>query len=353
MNFEHAETSLRIRHYQETLNALTPFKRMVGITRLADLTHLDYSGLPVYTAIRPRAKSLTTSQGKGLIKEAAQCSALMESIEVYFAEQLIPQIVNKSELELAQDNVLFIPINHLARSVHFTSSSQPMNWIHAELVFAETNILVPFAEYSLNSYLPEVLIYSPDTTGLAGGNTYQEALLHGLLEVIERCEPEQVFEMVEVNNELLKNISTKFNCFISHQENKYGVPAFEVLIQAKNPFENQVLFKGNGCHLNKRIALNRALTEAIQSRVTTIAGSRDDLVHTKYDFENNDFPAIPNKKEFADVPEHTIETINEALSILFARIKQNNQDILVYRYYDKELCILKVKLISKDLIHHA
>ncbi|CEG59352.1 YcaO-like family protein [Legionella fallonii] len=353
MNFERTETSLRARHYQETLCVLTPFKRLAGITRLADLTHLDYSGLPVYSAIRPRAKSLTTSQGKGLTKEAAQCSALMESIEVYFAEELVPQVVNKSELELAQDNVFFIPINHLASSVHYTSPSQSMNWIHADLVFAEKSILVPFAEYSLNSYLPEVLIYSPDSTGLAGGNTYQEALLHGLLEVIERCEPEQVSEMVEVNNELLKNISNKFSCFITHQENRYGIPAFEVLIQAKNPFENQILFKGNGCHLNKQIALNRALTEAIQSRVTTIAGSRDDLVHAKYDFESNEFPVITNKKEFADVLNHTIETIDEALSVLFTRIKKNNQDILVYRYYDKELCILKVKLISKDLISHA
>lgn len=353
MNFEHKETSLRVCHYQETLNVLAPFKRIVGITRLADLTYLDCLGLPVYTAIRPRAKSLTTSQGKGLTKEAAQCSALMESIEVYFAEELVPQVINKSELELEEDNVFYIPINHLASSVHYSSPSQLRNWVHAELVFLEKNILVPFAEYSMNSYLPEVLIYSPDTTGLAGGNTYQEALLHGLLEVIERCEPEQVSEMIEINNELLRNISDKFNCLITHQENRYGVPAFEVLIQAKNPFENQVLFKGNGCHLNKQIALNRALTEAVQSRVTTIAGSRDDLVHTKYDFDSNEFPVVVNKKEFADVPDYTIETIDKALSVLFARIKQNNQEILVYRYYDKELCILKVKLISKGLICHA
>ena len=114
-----------------------------------------------------------------------------------------------------------------------------------------------------------------------------------------------------------------------------------------------MLFKGNGCHVNKQIALNRALTEAIQSRVTTIAGSRDDLVHTKYDLEGNEFPVIAHKKEFADAPDHRISSIDEALSVLFARIKQNNQDILVYRYYNKELCILKVKLISMDLISHA
>lgn len=168
MIFEHQETSLRARNYCETLGLLTSLKKLAGITRLADLTHLDYTALPVYTAIRPRAKSLTTSQGKGLTKEAAQCSALMESIEVYFAEELIPQLTNKSELELAQDKAIFIPLNDLSKSVHFSDSSRPMNWVQAELIFAEKSILVPFAEFSLNSYLPEVLIYSPDTTGLAG-----------------------------------------------------------------------------------------------------------------------------------------------------------------------------------------
>ncbi|HAU0264055.1 TPA: hypothetical protein JBF32_16740, partial [Legionella pneumophila] len=193
MIFEYTDTSLRVRNYGETLSILTPFRKLAGITRLADLTHLDYAALPVYTAIRPRAKSITTSQGKGLTKVAAQCSALMESIEVYFAEELVPQVTNKSELELVQRNAIFLPINHLSKSVHFSDSSRPMNWVQTELVFAEKTILVPFAEYSLNSYLPEVLIYSPDTTGLAGGNNYKEALLHGILEVIERQNAQQIF----------------------------------------------------------------------------------------------------------------------------------------------------------------
>ncbi|AOW58416.1 YcaO-like family protein [Legionella pneumophila] len=353
MIFEYTDTSLRVRNYGETLSILTLFRKLAGITRLADLTHLDYAALPVYTAIRPRAKSITTSQGKGLTKVAAQCSALMESIEVYFAEELVPQVTNKSELELVQRNAIFLPINHLSKSVHFSDSSRPMNWVQTELVFAEKTILVPFAEYSLNSYLPEVLIYSPDTTGLAGGNNYKEALLHGILEVIERQNAQQIFEVALVNLKILKNIIKKFDCHIYFHENTYEIPSFEVLIKSKNPFENQILFKGAGCHPNKQIALNRALTEAIQSRVTTIAGSRDDLTHTKYDFKTNEFPVVIDKKGFAELPNYSVETIEDALSVLFEKIKRNNQDILVYKYYDKEICILKVKLVSMDLISHA
>lgn len=353
MIIQYAETSFRVRNYNETFNLLTQFKKLAGITRLADLTHLDYTGLPVYTAIRPKAKSLTTSQGKGLTKEAAQCSALMESIEVYFAEELIPDVIGKSELELNQDKTPFISVNHLAKSVRFTSPSQKFNWVNAKLVFSGQTVLAPFAEYSLDSYLPEVLIYSPDTTGLAGGNNYKEALLHGILEVIERQDAQDESEVVSVTSELVKNVSNSFEYAINFQENNYGIPTFEVLLKSKTPFENQILFKGSGCHLNKTIALNRALTEAIQSRVTTIAGSRDDLVNTKYDLDANEFPLAINKKIFSEVSDYPVETIDEAFFVLYEKIKENNQDILVYTYYDKEICILKVKLISMDLISYV
>lgn len=353
MIFECTATSLRARNYDETLSILIPFKKLAGITRLADLTYLDYTGLPVYTAIRPRAKSLTTSQGKGLTKEAAQCSALMESIEVYFAEELSPQIINKSERELVKEKAIFISINELSKSVYFNDSSQPMNWVQAELVFTKQSILVPFAEFSLNSYLSEVLLYSPDTTGLSGGNNYKEALLHGILEVVERQSIQHLSEIAFVNGGMVKKMLDRLDCRIYFHENIYKIPSFEVLIKSKSPFENQILFKGAGCHLNKQIALNRALTEAIQSRVTTIAGSRDDLVHTKYDFKTNEFPSVIDKKEFAALPNYSVESIDDALSVLFEKIKKKNQDILIYKYYDKEICVLKVKLISMDLIKHA
>jgi ribosomal protein S12 methylthiotransferase accessory factor len=41
-------------------------------------------------------------------------------------------------------------------------------------------------------------------------------------------------------------------------------------------------YNGFGCHLAPAIALMRALSEAVQSRVTHIAGSRDDLFRDRY-----------------------------------------------------------------------
>ncbi|MEV6424615.1 YcaO-like family protein [Streptomyces sp. NPDC051662] len=53
-----------------------------------------------------------------------------------------------------------------------------------------------------------------------------------------------------------------------------------------------VLFAGSGRHRDPRIALSRALTEAAQSRLTCIAGTRDDL-----DSHENAFAARPPSPE--------------------------------------------------------
>src|SRR5262249_52616283 len=40
---------------------------------------------------------------------------------------------------------------------------------------------------------------------------------------------------------------------------------------------------GYGCHPSRSVALLRALTEAVQSRLTVIAGSRDDMLRSDYE----------------------------------------------------------------------
>ena len=66
---------------QATLRRLRPLLRPAGITRLADVTGLDWVGLAVFQAIRPNSRVLSVSQGKGLTREQGQVSALMEALE--------------------------------------------------------------------------------------------------------------------------------------------------------------------------------------------------------------------------------------------------------------------------------
>src|SRR5215470_16074509 len=75
---------------EETLARLKPILPEFGITRLANITGLDTIGIPVWTAVRPLGLSLSVSQGKGVTQELAIMSGIMESIEVFHAEQPRP-----------------------------------------------------------------------------------------------------------------------------------------------------------------------------------------------------------------------------------------------------------------------
>src|SRR5215213_7749031 len=72
----------------ETLRRIRPLLPGAGITRLADVTGLDWIGLPVYQAIRPNSRNISVSQGKGVTRTQAKVSALMESLESFHAEHI-------------------------------------------------------------------------------------------------------------------------------------------------------------------------------------------------------------------------------------------------------------------------
>jgi ribosomal protein S12 methylthiotransferase accessory factor len=62
-----------------------------------------------------------------------------------------------------------------------------------------------------------------------------------------------------------------------------GIPAYHCIVDDPIALGGVNPIYGAGCHLSKDVALSRALTEAAQSRLTFIAGSRDDLHPTLYD----------------------------------------------------------------------
>ncbi|MBZ6476450.1 hypothetical protein [Streptomyces griseocarneus] len=75
---------------------LEPELERWGITRVAWLTGLDYLGIPVWTAIRPRSHSLVTSQGKGATDTLAKIPAVLEGAELWHAEQPVPIVMRGS-----------------------------------------------------------------------------------------------------------------------------------------------------------------------------------------------------------------------------------------------------------------
>lgn len=287
---------------EETYSRAEPFFEDFGITRVADVTGMDNIGIPVMLSVRPNAKSLSVAQGKGITTELAKVSAVMESIEHFHAEQPISINIIDSYANLSAEHDMPNPIhlaNPLFSSEHLEQEILP--WTQGINLLTGKKALLPMPSLSLDSTQADrlsVLLYA-STNGLASGNTLDEAICHALLEVIER-DSTFAWKMLKKNeqNQTIVDVETIQVSFlidlitkiqqadikikIYNQTAALGVPTFFCLIGDNRPSRRLALFGGYGTHLNKAIALSRAITEAVQSRITSITGSRDDMTPEFY-----------------------------------------------------------------------
>src|SRR6185369_3023490 len=78
-------------------------KQRFGITRVAVLTGLDRTGIPVVMVCRPNARSSAVFHGKGVDLAAAKASGIMEAIETWHAEHVVLPLRFGSAAELRKD----------------------------------------------------------------------------------------------------------------------------------------------------------------------------------------------------------------------------------------------------------
>ena len=343
----------RIVSPEETLRRVRPFFRDFGITRVANLTGLDSLGIPVCAAFRPNARSLAVSQGKGVDVNAAMASATMESIEAFHAER-IPAPLRfgsvdelSSQLELVDTSRLPLTAN---KSFHAGSR---IFWIEGARLHDGSRVGVPFELVHLSYTLPALTgsgYFVASSNGLASGNHLLEAISHGLSEVIERDAVTlwAVFGEEYANRsrvdlstidepavlELLRQFETGgVAVAVWDITSDVGVPAFSCAIIDRSPSPLHPLpqARGMGCHPSRRIALLRALTEAAQSRLTVIAGSRDDLKQTRYrdllDAERQErtrqlIVEQSGTRRYSDIPTHESDTFDDDVRWLSTRLRE-------------------------------
>jgi YcaO-like protein with predicted kinase domain len=288
-----------------TLDRISRFLPVFGITRLCNITGLDYLGIPVVTAIRPNSRSLAVSQGKGASLEAAKVSALMESIEMYHAERFfIPGLLLSYQDIVYKYNT--VDLSKVSRSAkkRLTADTK-IYWNEAEDLLTGSPIWVPHALVHSDFTAPFLSDYGhfiTDTNGLASGNTILEAKVHALCEVIER-DALAFWEYSSENQKQSKRIDIKsisqggqccslietiqdadIHIGIWDITTDIGIPSFicKVVPSEENPANGFRPVYGSGTHLDKNIALSRAITEAAQSRLTFISGARDDQFRSIY-----------------------------------------------------------------------
>lgn len=280
---------------EETWARIAPLLSRMGITRIADITGLDTIGIPVFQSIRPNSRTLSVSQGKGITPELARVSAAMEAIEFWHAEETQPLLLSATVEEMYPR--LHYSVLDLARPVRsLLSQHTRLQWVEAKSLDKPGSTWLPWSYVHLDftdpaRWRPPIL--SASSIGLASGNTRDEALLHGLYESLERHAKAQLgrqrsgteLDLATVGGisaELLDRFSVADVKVRVHDATaEAGLPCYEVLIWSP---DLPVRFVGWGCHRYADVALSRALTEAAQSRLMMIAGTRDDVSSDSYDW---------------------------------------------------------------------
>lgn len=299
--------TVRARTPEETWQAVTGRLGEFGITRVADLTGLDCVGLPVWTAIRPASKTLSTSQGKGATALLAKLSAVMEAIELWHVEQPLPVAAYGPAAEVAPD----CPVAALPLTAGYPERAltrMVWEWTAGTGLVNGAKMLLPVdlvrRRVQRRPWTPDVL--RTTSTGLACGNTRDEALLHGLFEVVERdvlhrdkqadgkrrtlIEPGSVDD--PHGREVIERLAAAGMALeIALVDGPYGLPVCVAYLWSE---DYPVVFAGGGCHSSPAIALTRAVTEAAQSRLAAIAGTRDDLPSDPGSFDAPSFRIARN-----------------------------------------------------------
>lgn len=171
---------------------MAPHLAAIGITRIADITGLDRLDIPVFQAIVPRSRDVVSVySGKGVTPVAARVSAIMEATERFCATQRHPIARIASVAELAENDPHRIgylpPEDHLLTLHPDYAAESRLHWMQGIELNAGHPILVPAhaAAYARGTSGPSCYRFT-STNGLAAGSTVDEAVLHGLCEVIER-----------------------------------------------------------------------------------------------------------------------------------------------------------------------
>jgi ribosomal protein S12 methylthiotransferase accessory factor len=337
---------------EETLRAFDRCREQLGITRVGVVTGLDNVGIPVVTVYRPNARSLSVAQGKGIDLQAAKASGLGEAIESWHAEHILLPLRLASWRELS----LLAPMVDVAKLARRNSSLFTPDlcilWVEGTDLLSGDSVWAPFETVHLDFRVPGPQgtgCFHGSSNGLAAGNHLLEALSHALCEVIERdavslwrlcgAEGRAASRIVpqSVDDPVCRDLLDRYaaagvDVEIFDATSDVGLATFSVVIADRDPDATRRLpaTSGHGCHPNRGIALARALTEAAQSRLTMINGSRDDMGLSAY-HQSRDWAVLSAlavemdlaepRRTFSEVPDRLAPDVGDDVAYALDRLR--------------------------------
>lgn len=294
----------RTQTVEKTWERIRPILPEYGISRVSAVTGFDRLGIPVAVAVRPRALTLSTSQGKGISMSHALVSASMEAVELSCSEN--PRF-EEAILAAANDLDLDYPLLSLTLSERALAQdpiSTPQFWVQSESLVSGLQSWLPMsAVYLSSSPIPNFRpsFFQLSTNGLASGNTVPEAWLHGLLEVVERhvvaSDGERtLIDARSVPSDPIQRLldAGRIDVSVEQVANPFGVAVYECCVVSE---DFPIPAVGSGAHIDPMVAVQRAVTEAVQARLTAIVGTREDLNPDAESTQQAPFRAASTKRQ--------------------------------------------------------
>jgi ribosomal protein S12 methylthiotransferase accessory factor len=288
---------------EELLVALLPRVTDLDITRIADLTGLDRLGVPVVQVVRPTSLSNCVSQGKGDTMSDAALSAILECAEAFFAEKIEryhPEFVSANSLAISADYYRF----HLMESAAADWRNVALPWIGAVDIARDESVLVPFELVHTAYELPVLAhegLFNSTSSGLAVAANRDDALLHAVLECIERdaiaraMRTHGFFQTARIDlsqvqddrfRELLERIEgSGLTVAVWQAASPTGLPVAWCHLMEDHRSSDCLLSgpsDGSAVDFDPGAAIIRAVREAAQSRLAAISGAREDLTRAFY-----------------------------------------------------------------------
>lgn len=354
--------------------------KVAGVTRIADITDLDRIGIPIYTAIRPTAEDGAVSiyGGKGITKSHSKASAIMEAFERYSAERQSGDDAIIADIHEIDENHIDPKSLNLPKEFEKKDIGDlKLEWNLAKDIISGEDFYVP-TNAIYHPYKHPVSLFKSNTNGLASGNILEEAVLHGIFEVIER-DAWSIFELTHKNyaqidiesieSEVINETIDKFESNgikikLMDFTADINIPTIAASADDTVTKDAGLLTLGMGTHLDPEVAILRALTEVAQSRATQINGAREDTVRAdfareagyermkrinKYYFRQED-EQIP----LSSIENKSTTSITEDLKIVKGELMANDIDkVLYYDLTRPELDVNVVRVIIPEMELYA
>ena len=273
---------------ESTLKFVEDMKDALGMLDFQNATDLDRLNIPVFlwNRIRPDQSS-TSHTGKGISAIQAQVSLTMESIERYSSEyrdEYAGNLVKGSYDRLRQKFNILDPQSLILSLMNDYQHGREIFWVWGTDLVSNEDILVPACAVYHPFHLDDTLVITTHTNGIASGNSLEEAIVHGLAEVIER----DAWSITQYNRNFSDALFIEdmpANRFIIDVIERYqqaeieivakditsdiGVPVVAAFSRDLH-HEGLITIDGFGAHLDPKVAAVRALLEIATTRALFI-----------------------------------------------------------------------------------